>query len=120
MSFHGAIFKLDIIQAHRCNDEQTLETMRTCYLETGMLIDPHTAVGLHAATAAMEEDPATPMVIVSTAHPAKFPQAVEKATGIKPPVPARLAAVLKKAEHFTPLANDISKIQDFIRSKAGQ
>jgi len=100
--------------AHRCDDAQTLATMKDFYTETGMLIDPHTAVGVHAARQAGTYNNDTPSVIVSTAHPAKFPDAVKEATGITPPVPERLAAVLDKPERFDTLPNSFDKLNDFI------
>lgn len=105
-------------RAVRCSDEQTLAVMRECYRDKGLLIDPHTAVGLRAVSEAIKEDPETPMVIVSTAHPAKFPEAVEKATGIRPPMPERLVSILKKAEHYTRLPGDLNKVRDFVRGNA--
>ncbi len=101
--------------AARCSDDDTLATMKQCYAETGILIDPHTAVALHAAKA---QRSAVPMVIVSTAHPAKFPEAVQKATGITPPVPPRLQVVMKKAEHLMGLPNDYAKVTAFILANA--
>jgi threonine synthase len=100
--------------AARCNDEQTLETIARTYAGTGVLIDPHTAVAMHCAAKTMEADPSVPMVVLACAHPAKFPEAVKKATGRTPPVPERLAAVMDKKERFTVLENDTSKIKDFV------
>lgn len=104
-------------RAFRCDDNQTLQTMKDCYDETGLLIDPHTAAGLHAARQVVAQDPSVPMVVVSTAHPAKFPDAVQKATGVIPPVPDRLAAVLDKPEQATNISQDIDKIKDFVRQR---
>jgi threonine synthase len=106
--------------AHRCSDEETLLTMRDCYRETGIVIDPHTAVGLHAATKIMRADPSTPMIVLACAHPAKFPEAVEKATGKPAPVPPRLAAVMKRAEHLIALPYDYAKVTHFIKANAGR
>ncbi|MCB9988126.1 MAG: threonine synthase [Rhodospirillales bacterium] len=104
--------------ARRCGEEDTLATMRECYRETGYLVDPHTAVGLHAAMAA-QDDPSVPIVVAATAHPAKFPAAVKQAVGFEPAVPERLAAVKDKAERYTPLANDLDTIKAFIRKQSG-
>lgn len=100
--------------ARRCNDDQTLAMMAECYRETGYLIDPHTAVGLFAAWQ-VERDPSVPLVALACAHPAKFPDAVEKATGIRPPLPSHLADLYERKEIFTVLPNDLSKVQDFVR-----
>jgi threonine synthase len=105
--------------ALRCDDAGTLATMKTCFAETGTIIDPHTAVGLSAALRAMPDEPETPMVVLGCAHPGKFPDSVRKATGCEPPMPERLAAVMKKAELFTVLPNDLAKVKAFVRQKSG-
>ncbi len=100
----------------RADDEITLATMRSVHAETGMLVDPHTAVGLHAASAAMAELPAEmPMISLACAHPAKFPDAVEQATGIRPPLPGRLADLYDRPEHTTTLTNDLGAVSAFVR-----
>lgn len=101
--------------ARRGTDDDTLAMMRACYEATGLQIDPHTAVGLHAATRSMEADPAVPMVVLACAHPAKFPDPVTAATGHAPPVPPRLAAVLKKAEHLMVMPNDVTRLKNSVR-----
>ena len=89
--------------------------MKSCYEETGVLIDPHTAVALHGARDIMKEDPSVPMVVLACAHPSKFPQAVHQATGIKAPAVPRLVDIMKKAEHLTPLPNEVSKVKNYIQ-----
>ncbi len=101
--------------ARRCSDEQTKELMGACYAETGYLIDPHTAVGLHAAWQ-VKQDPALPIVALACAHPAKFPDAVKAATGIHPPLPDHLADLFEKKEHITALKNNLKTVQDFVRA----
>ena len=64
-------------------------------------------------------DNAVPIVSLATAHPAKFPDAVEAATGIRPPLPSRLADLFDRVETFDTLANDSAALQDFIRRTAG-
>ncbi len=108
-----------IFEARRCSDAQTIIMMAECYKETGYMIDPHTAVGLFAAWAA-ERDPAVPLVALACAHPAKFPDAVEQATGIHPPLPAHLADLYERKEIFTVLPNDQTQLQDFVRKNVGQ
>ncbi|HEU4838570.1 MAG TPA: threonine synthase [Micavibrio sp.] len=104
----------EIFEACRCTDPQTLVIMAECYKETGYMIDPHTAVGLSAAWSA-ERDSAVPLVALACAHPAKFPDAVEKATGIRPPLPAHMADLYDRKEKFTVLPNDQTQLQDFVR-----
>lgn len=109
----------ETFEARRCSDAQTIIMMAECYKETGYMIDPHTAVGLFAAWAA-ERDPAVPLVALACAHPAKFPDSVEKATGIHPPLPPHLADLYERKEIFTVLPNDQTQLQDFVRKNVGQ
>ena len=101
--------------ARRCSDEQTLQIMRACYAETGYMIDPHTAVGLSAGLQ-VRHDPTVPMVALACAHPAKFPDAVERATGVKPKLPEHLGDLFDRKEFVTDLPNDTDQVIDFIRS----
>ncbi|MFN3700961.1 MAG: threonine synthase [Alphaproteobacteria bacterium] len=103
--------------ALRCTDEETLKIMRNCYAETGIIIDPHTAVGLHGALS-VKDDPSIPIVALACAHPAKFPDAVEKAIGIRPPLPDHLSDLLEREEFLTALPNDLKKLEAFIQSKS--
>jgi threonine synthase len=93
------------------------EIART-YREAGYILDPHSAVGITAARNALTKDPRTPMIALGTAHPAKFPDAVMQATGIKPALPARLAAIMQGRERFDVLANDQNTVADYIRARA--
>ncbi len=107
----------DVFEAYRCSDDQTLTVMSRCYKETGgYMIDPHTAVGLFAAWSS-ERHPKTPVVALACAHPAKFPDAVEKATGIRPGLPPHLADLYDRKEIVTVLPNDPEVIKGFIKEK---
>ena len=76
---------------------------------TGVLVDPHTAVGIGAARACRTGE--SPMVALATAHPAKFPDAVERATGIRPELPDRLADLLDRPERFDVLPADVEAVR---------
>jgi threonine synthase len=80
-----------------------------------MLIDPHTAVGLAAAFTHGEGG--SPTVTLATAHPAKFPDAVERATGVRPSLPEHLADLFARPERSTDLANDLAVVERFVASK---
>ena len=80
----------------------TLAVMRDVHADTGLLVDPHTAVGIGAARACREPGVAT--VALATAHPAKFPDAVERATGVRPALPARLADLFDRPERTRAVA----------------
>lgn len=104
--------------SYRCNDEQTLAAMRDCYMKTGIQLDPHTAVAYHAARQHQKEKGTCPLVFLGCAHPAKFPEAVEKATGRAPDVPARLKAAMTGQEHYDVLDNDAQTVKAHIYKKA--
>jgi threonine synthase len=92
------------------DDRETLAIMRDLHERTGVLVDPHTAVGIGAARAC-RRDPEVPMVCLATAHPAKFPDAVEEATGVRPPLPERLADLFEREERYDVLPADLTAVQ---------
>lgn len=95
--------------------ETTAEIART-FRETGYVLDPHTAVGVAVARRHLPKNPATPMVVLGTAHPAKFPDAVEKAIGLRPALPAHLADLYGRKERFTRIANDQAAVEKFVKA----
>ncbi len=107
----------DVFDAARLDDDATLAEIRRVHAETGLLVDPHTAIGIHAARA-RRRDARTPMVCIATAHPAKFPDAVERATGIRPPLPPRLADLFDREERCAALPNELGRIKNYIEESA--
>ncbi|HUC72013.1 MAG TPA: threonine synthase, partial [Stellaceae bacterium] len=108
-----------LFSAHRVDDSKTMQTIAETYARSGMLIDPHTAVAVGAARAELDADPgAAPMVALACAHPAKFPDAVERATGIRPPLPSALADLFERRERLTVLPNNQAAITSYIRTHA--
>ncbi len=102
--------------AQRVDESQTLDTIRRVHHECGgYLVDPHTAVGVEAAR--READPAVPMITLATAHPAKFPDAVEQAAGVRPPLPERMADLYDRPERCEVLPNDFDAVTAHIRSR---
>ena len=87
--------------------------------DAGQIIDPHTAVGL-AAARADDGDPSIPMVTLATAHPAKFRDAVERATGRRPALPARVGSLFEREERCTSLPGDYAAVRDFVLASAGR
>jgi threonine synthase len=87
--------------------------MRTALRETGHFVDPHSAVGI-AVAEKEPRDPALPMVVLSTAHAAKFPDAVEAACGIRPKLPDWLSGLGERREHVTNLPADQKQIETFV------
>ncbi len=101
----------------RADDEQTLEAIRECYEQTTYILDPHTAVGMVGAKALSGKTEGT-VVLLATAHPAKFPDAVEKAIGIRPDLPPHLSDLFDREEIITECGNDLNEIQTFIRQSS--
>jgi threonine synthase len=99
--------------ADRADEQETAATIRTILRETGYLADPHTAVGL-AVAEKESRDPKTPMVVLSTAHAAKFPDAVKAACGVKPNLPEWLAGLGERPERMTVLPADQGAVEHFI------
>ncbi|MEQ1706682.1 MAG: threonine synthase, partial [Rickettsiales bacterium] len=99
--------------AASASDTETKATIKDCYEKTGELLDPHTAVGLCAGNKA-RKDRQTPMVVLATAHPAKFPDAVKSASGVHPALPPHLADLLSRTEKFARIDNDVQAIKAFI------
>jgi threonine synthase len=102
-------------RAARASDHDTLATIRSVYESTGMLIDPHTAVGVKAARDFAEDG--VPMLTMATAHPAKFPDAVERATGERPQLPEHLADLFDRPERTTQLPNDLATVEAFVANR---
>ena len=101
-------------RAARVDDEGTLDEIARVHRSSGMLIDPHTATGTAAARALRGEHP---VVTLATAHPAKFPDAVHRATGVHPALPDHLADLYELPERFTVLPNDLAAIQRFVAAR---
>jgi threonine synthase len=107
----------DLFKAHRVDDEQTLAEIANTYLSTGALLDPHSAIAVATARHA-GGDPAVPMVALACAHPAKFPAAVERATGVHPPLPPELSDLYDRPERRTVLPKDLAAVERFIVERA--
>ena len=105
--------------AVRVDEPGTAAEMTRVFREAGVVLDPHTAIGVAAGRETLRRDPSVPAVVLGTAHPAKFPDAVERATGCRPPLPAHLADLLERKERFTVLPNDVAAVERFLRDRAG-
>jgi threonine synthase len=103
-----------LFDSHSIDDEQTCELIKKVYQQTEYLIDPHTAIGVGAARKC-RRDKAIPMVTLATAHPVKFPEAVEKSgVGIAPELPHHLADLYDREEHYEVLPNDLKQVHDYV------
>ena len=95
------------------DDETTCQIIADVHAETGYLLDPHTAIGVKAGREC-NRDTAVPMIVLATAHPVKFPDAVLKANLESPDLPAHMEGLFDREEKLTVLDNDISVVQRFI------
>ena len=102
-----------LFNADRADEEETAATIRTVLRETGHCIDPHTAVAV-AVAEKEARDPSVPMIVLSTAHAAKFPDAVAAACGVRPELPEWLADLPERTERVTPLPVDQGAVERFI------
>ena len=98
----------------RCSEADTSATIRATLAQIGELLCPHSAVGVFVA--AQHLGP-TPMITLATAHPAKFPDAVQAATGIRPPLPSRMADLYDRAERVTRVPGDLATLQALIKER---
>jgi threonine synthase len=110
-----------LFAAGRADEDEVAATIRTVNRETGNFIDPHTAVGI-AVAEKEQRDPAVPMVVLATAHAAKFPDAVEAAAGVRPAAPEWLCDLNKRPERVTALPAEQSAVERFVlaTSRAAQ
>ena len=117
--FHVSQGALQGLREHfesgRASEEETLATIRKAHDSMGELLCPHSAIGVKVADE--HRDPATPMVTLATAHPAKFPDAVEQASGLRPPLPERMADLFDRPERVTRVENDLSALETLIRER---
>jgi threonine synthase len=100
--------------AGSADNATTLATIKNVYLESGELLDPHSAVGVHVARE--HKDANTVMVTLATAHPAKFPDAVKKATRVHPALPQHLGGLMKLKERMHVVKGDVKTVKQFIES----
>ncbi|GES44474.1 threonine synthase [Rhizobium dioscoreae] len=103
-------------RAGRASEKQVAETIRKTLVDTGYLLDPHTAIGVFIAD--KNERPSSPMVTLATAHPAKFPAAVKSASGIDPALPTWLAGLMTREERFDILDPELKAVESFIGKHA--
>lgn len=96
----------------RVSEAETLDTIRAVRAETGEILCPHSAVGVAVAHRHLE--PGVPMVTLATAHPAKFPDAVETAIGLRPPLPPHMADIFDLPERVTRVENDPAALKSLI------
>ena len=105
----------EVFTGARLDDAAVARVIRATYERSKVVVDPHTAVGLGAA-ALLHQDPSIPLVCVSTAHPSKFPDAVEDAIGLRPPLPPALADLFEREERCVSLPADLAAVEAHVDS----
>lgn len=108
-----------IFEGISLSDEETKASIMNIYNSTGELLDPHSVIGLMAGRKAKNINDNI-IVSLATAHPAKFPDTVNKATSIYPNLPAHLSDLFDRDENFTELPNNIDTIRDYINKKISE
>ena len=112
----GALEALqELFDSGNCSEEETSATITDMFATTGELMCPHTAVAVKVANEHRTAE--VPMITLSTAHPAKFPAAVEAATGVYPDLPARMADLYERPERVTEIGNDLAALESLIRER---
>jgi threonine synthase len=112
----GALEALrEVFSSGSASEAETQATIAEAFHTTGEVLCPHTAVGFKVARDLA--DPSVPMVTLATAHPAKFPDAVEAAIGLRPALPSRMADLYERPERVTRVADDLTAIETVIRER---
>jgi len=112
----GALQALrEVFDSGHCSEEEASATIKALFDTTGELLCPHSAVGVKVANELRNAD--VPMITLATAHPAKFPAAVEAASGQHPDLPTRMADLYDRSERVSRIANDLGAIEDLIKDR---
>ena len=106
----------ELFFAHQFSDEQTRAQIKRVYEESGELIDPHSAIGVATARQFFAQHPSATeaTVVLATAHPAKFADAVQHACDVSPSLPPELRTIMQREEHYTRVPNDLSAVKSVI------
>jgi threonine synthase len=117
--FHVSQGAMQVLREHydsgRVSEDETLAMISHANRHMGELLCPHSAIGVAVAEA--QGDPNVPMITLATAHPAKFPDAVEKASGIRPPLPERMSDLFERDERVTRVPNDLDQLETLIKDR---
>ena len=108
-----------LFSGFRLDESATVSAIHDIHRASGEILDPHSAIGV-AAGRALRKPGDGALIALATAHPAKFPDAVEKAVGLRPALPARLADLHARPERCATLANDLGLVKDFVAGRLSQ
>jgi len=114
---NDAVWKkaLSLFSGVRYTDGEVADIIDEIYEVTGEIVDTHSAIGIAGAEGRRRTHD-TPMISLATAHPAKFPETIEAAIGVRPPMPSRILDIMERPERFTVMENDLGAIKSFIRT----
>ncbi len=104
----------DHFDSGRCDEDETTAAIRWGLTHTGEILCPHSAIGVHVANQHLA---GSPMITLATAHPAKFPDAVENAIGVRPPLPTRMADLYDRSERLTEVPGELAALQAIVRDR---
>ncbi|MEI4197794.1 threonine synthase [Roseovarius sp. E0-M6] len=107
----------EVYDSARVDEDETRGEIARQMRDAAELLCPHTAIGTKVADT--QRVPGTPMITLATAHPAKFPDAVEEATGLRPPLPPHMADLYERSERITRVGNDLAEIENLIKKRTG-
>ncbi len=107
----------ELIDTDRVDDATVDQAILELFASSGHIVDPHTAVGLVVGRAC-RRDPRVPLVALATAHPAKFPDTIEAAAGVRPALPVHLADLFTRPERCTTLPCDLGTVRDYVLANA--
>ena len=96
------------------NEEEILDTIKEVHIKYNIILDPHSAIGFGSLNKVNLEGN---NIVLATAHPCKFPEAIEKSIGIKPALPDELKYVMDEKENYDIISNNLSKTQQYIKEK---
>jgi threonine synthase len=105
------------VSSFSADDATTLDTMTRVFENYGVILDPHTAVGVFAAEQALAKHPGTRVITLATAHPSKFAEVVVRATGQTPEPPTRLARLMELPKHSIPMSSDQRDLAAFLLNR---
>ncbi|MDQ1160832.1 threonine synthase [Chryseobacterium sp. SORGH_AS 447] len=108
------------VSGYSVDDKKTLETIKEVYEKYHYLLEPHSAVAYTALEQYLEENPGRKGFILGTAHPVKFPEAIEKAVKIKTDIPESLEELMKKDKKSTEMQSDFEELKRFLLNKTKQ
>jgi threonine synthase len=107
--------------AERVDQEAVADCIRRVRRDSGYLLDPHSACAVVAARKTMtSQSQHVPHIALATAHPAKFPDAMEAITGERPALPPRLTCLMSDPERISVLPNDLGAVERFVEDRAGR